>query len=383
MATKSYRGRTLTGQAVTVTVIGERIESVERAAGGDELPLIAPPLVDLQQNGALGFANNRLHEHPQALRQVAAFLRRHGVGRALFTTSTYDYDLLLKSLAEFDRQLQADGDLEHLWFGAFSEGIYISRQYGWRGGHDPQFMRDPNWDEWAGMQEAAGGRIWVFNVDPELPGALATIRRAVQEDICVAMGHCGPSRDAIRAAADAGATMVTHFGNGAPPQVHRHRNPFWTWLAEDRLSLGLIADGHHLPGEVILAAIAAKGREKVFLVSDASGHSGRPVGDYGNFVIEPGGRCRIKNEEMLAGAWFQADRNVERMCELGWSLADAWRQQSVIPASIIGLELPRLAAGQEAEFVLARYDGKELRLEQVVDRGQELLTEPVTPRMGG
>lgn len=377
---KTYHGKTLTGQSVSVTVTGEKISSVKRAAAQDNLPLIGPPLVDLQQNGALGLGNNRLHENPGALHQVARFLRMHGIGRVLFTTSTYEYEALLKSLAEFDRQLQADPDLEHLWFGAFSEGIYISREYGWRGGHDPQFMRDPNWDEWARMQEAAGGRIWVFNLDPELPGAMETIRRAVKEGIQVAMGHCGPKADSIHAAVDAGASLVTHFGNGAPPQVHRHNNPFWSWLAEPRLSLGLIADGHHLPGDLILAAIAAKGREKVFLVSDASSHSGRPVGDYGGFVIEPGGKCRLKNEEMLAGAWYQADRCVERMCELGWSLADAWRQQSVIPASIVGLELPRLAAGQDAEFVLSRFSDKGLEIEQVVDRGKELLSEPVNPR---
>ncbi len=176
------------------------------------------------------------------------------------------------------------------------------------------------------------------------------------------MGHCGPKADSIRAAIDAGADIVTHFGNGAPAMIHRHENPLWTWLAEPRLKLGLIADGQHLPGDLIMAVMAAKGRDKVFLVSDASGLSSLPPGDYGNVVIEPQGRCSLKEDmRLLAGNWFQADRCVERMCQLGWSLADAWRQQSLIPASIIHLELPQLAAGQEAEFVLARFENNELR----------------------
>jgi N-acetylglucosamine-6-phosphate deacetylase len=337
--------------------------------------------VDLQQNGALGHGFNRLHEKPETLSKVAGHLRRHGVGRVLMTTSTYPYELILQSLAEFARQVSADKNLERLYFGAFSEGIYVSREYGWRGAHNPEHMRDPNWDEWARMQEAAGGRIKVFNVDPELPGAIETIRQAVAHGLRVSMGHCGPKPESIRAAADAGADMVTHFGNGAPPQVHRHHNPFWTWLADQRFYLGLIADGFHLPGELILAAMAAKGTDKVYLVSDAAGSSGMPPGDYGNYVIEPDGMCHVKGDELLAGNWFQADRCVERMCELGWSLAAAWRQQSAIPAAVIGLKLPTLAAGQPAEFIISRYSlPGGLRIEQVVDMGKELLTQPVGTR---
>jgi len=231
------------------------------------------------------------------------------------------------------------------------------------------------------MQEAAGGRFKVFNVAPELPGAVETIREAVLHGLRVSMGHCGPKPDEIRRAIDAGADLVTHFGNGAPIQIHRHHNPFWTWLAEPRVRLGLIADGYHLPGDLIRAAVAAKGKENVYLVSDATGHSGMPPGDYGKFVIEENRRCHVKDSEMLSGNWFQADRGVEFMCELGWSLEDAWRQQSTIPARIIGLALPRIAAGEPAEFVLARWTGGSLRLEQVVSMGAELLDSPVTPRM--
>jgi N-acetylglucosamine-6-phosphate deacetylase len=375
-----YRGHTLAGEAVEVTVDGGAIASVKPFAGEAPL-LIAPPLVDLQQNGALGYSFNRVSEQPEGLRTIAAHVRRHGVGRMLATFTTFPYEPLLESLAEFDRQLSADGDLARLIFGAFSEGIYVSRATGWRGAHNPQFMRDPSWSEWARMQEASGGRFKVFNVAPELPRAVETIREAVRHRLRVSMGHCGPKPEQIRRAVDAGADLVTHFGNAAPIRVHRHHNPFWTWLAERRLHLGLIADGHHLPGDVIRAAVAAKGAEKVYLVSDATAYSGMPAGDYGTFVIEENRRCHVKRSELLAGNWFQADRCVEFMCELGWSLEDAWRQQSTIPARIIGLTPPGIAAGQPAEFVVANWTGDGLRLEQVVSMGKELLDSPVSPRM--
>jgi dihydroorotase-like cyclic amidohydrolase len=69
------------------------------------------------------------------------------------------------------------------------------------------------------------------------------------------------------------------------------------------------------------------------------------------------------------------------MCELGWSLVDAWRQQSVIPARIFGLTLPALTPGEPAEFVLASWQPQGgLRLEQVVALGRELLDAPVHPK---
>src|SRR5665213_172187 len=385
--TKSYRGRTLDGNPVEVTVDGGVIHSVLPIQPIASLPLIAPPLVDLQQNGALGGAFNELHKDRSILEKTAVHLRRHGVGRILATFTTYPYDRLRESLAELDRQLSGSDDLERLYFGVFFEGIYMSKRKGWRGAHDPKYMRNPNWSEWAAPNDASGGRIRVFNVAPELPNAIDTIREAVRNGVRISMGHCGPDSDTIRRAVDAGADMVTHMGNGAPVFVHRHRNPFWTWLADQRVSVGLIADGFHLPSDFLLATIAAKGRDSVFLVSDACGHSGMPPGVYEKrfwmpeFVIEEGGWCHLKGSELLAGAWCQADRCVERMCELGWSLADSWRQQSVIPARIIGLPLPKLSAGEPAEFVLASWSADEgLRLDQVVALGRELLNAPVRPR---
>lgn len=378
----TYKGSTLEGEPITVTVEGSMVRSVQPLQPGRQLPLIAPPLVDLQQNGALGHAFNKLHEDPEVLTTVAAHVRRHGVGRMLATFTTYPYARQLESLAEFDRQLTANDDLERLFFGAFFEGIYMSREEGWRGAHNPEYMRDPDWREWSALHEASGGRIRVFNIAPERPHAIETIREAVRCGLRVAMGHCSPDADTIRRAVDAGADLVTHMGNGAPLFVHRHENPFWTWLAEPRVKIGLIADGHHLPGDFLLAAIAAKGRDKVFLVSDACEYAGMPPGDYGEVVIGEGCRCGMKGGKLLAGAWHQADRCVERMCELGWPLADAWRQQSVIPAKIIGHRLPELAVGQPAEFVLASWSpGEGLRLEQVVSHGRELLTHPLGPRM--
>jgi len=375
-----YRGTTLEGNSIEVEVDGERVVAVQKIATDEALPLIAPPLVDLQHNGAKHLAFNRVHESPQTLETVAKHALRHGVGRLLATITTQAYEDSLESLKAIDRQLSADSFLARCYPGIFFEGNYMSAEYGWRGVHPEQFMRDPSWAQWEELYNASGRRIVKFNIDPSRSGALETIGAAAAEGILVSMGHCGPDPDTIKAAVEAGATLVTHLGNGAPPEIHRHRNPFWTWLADDRIRVGLIPDGYHLPGDFLRTALKVKG-DGAYLVSDSASTAGLEPGVYGGSEIQEGGFTHMKgNQEQLAGAWHQLDRGVERLCELGWTLAAAWRQASVVPAAIIGLELPRIEAGALAEFVLAHWDGKVLELQQVVAAGKQILDRPVHPR---
>jgi len=377
---RTYQGRTLAGRDIAVTIDGSRIISITDARLTDP-PLIAPPLVDLQHNGALDHRYNLLHNEPDGLHRASQILRRHGVGRVFFTTTTCPFDLLLQSLKAFDHQLNENPDLARLYVGHFNEGIYISAEKGWGGAHDLAHIRNPSWDQWQQIIQASGGRTRIFNVDPTKPNAIETIAQATKHGLRVALGHCNPTPGDVARAADAGATLVTHFANGVPSLIPRHNNPLWSYLADERLKLTLIADGHHLPADVIRTAFAAKGRNGAYITSDASPFSGLPPGTYDNrAIVTADGAIRLKDQpDLLAGAWFQLDRGVERLCQLGFSLPDAWRQASTIPASILNIDLPDLAPGAPADFVLARYANNQLTLEQVVDQGAELLSRPQTP----
>ena len=61
---------------------------------------------------------------------------------------------------------------------------------------------------------------------------------AVERGIAVSLGHQLATGSAMRRLADAGATMITHLGNGMPNQVHRHDNQLMAGAALDALSAG-------------------------------------------------------------------------------------------------------------------------------------------------
>ncbi len=378
MSNSSYRGILLDGQAVEITVTGRKISSVTPIPVAPGLPRLLPALVDLQQNGALGYAFNLLTEQNlDALRTLARHLLKNGVGRILATLTTCPYETLATASAALKTLLDANADLNSLFAGIFHEGVFISPKAGWRGGHAPEFIRPPDWDCLQRLNELSGYRIKMVNVAPEEAGGLEFISAAAKAGLIVAIGHCCPDTDTIRKAADCGATIVTHFANGAAPEIHRFKNPFWGFLDEDRLTLGLVGDGFHLLPEIVRVALKVKGPKKCFVVSDANMHSGLAPGFYQRVgglgcIIEPNGFVHLPDAQILAGAWFQNNRGVEFLVNrVGLPFEDAWKLCSTTPARIASIDLPDLSPNSEATFVQAKFQNQKLSIEKMLFLGEE------------
>ena len=74
--------------------------------------------------------------------------------------------------------------------------------------------------------------------------------------------------------------MLTHLGNGMGSAVHKFHNPFIYGVTQDNLCAGIIADGHHLPREIIKIIIRTKGLDNIFVVSDCNHSAGLPPGKF-------------------------------------------------------------------------------------------------------
>ena len=374
-----YEGITLDDRAVKVAAADGVITGISEIPRREGLPRLLPVLVDLQQNGALGFAFNHLHENntAEALEKIGSHLLANGVGRVLATLPTAPYEVLETAAECIGKVLDGNEKLNKLYAGIFHEGVFISPDKGWRGGHKPEYILPPDYRKFSRLNSLCGNRVKLVNVAPEVDGALNFIEQAAADGIKVAIGHCHPDTATIREAAKCGAEMVTHFANGAAPEIHRFKNPFWGFLAEEGLALGLVGDGFHLPPEVTKTALAVKGHERCFMVSDANMFSGCAPGIYQRIggldcQIESNGFIHVVDQDILAGAWFQNNRSVEYLVNNG--LADfetAWRMCSIIPAKLGGIELPELTSGAEATFVLAEFADTKLNIRKTVFCGKE------------
>lgn len=365
IVTTCYRGIDIDGNALEVTVRSGVISEVVPIGYNAKLPRLLPVLVDIQQNGALTHAyNNMTCDSVPELHRIAAHLKKNCVGRVLATFTTTDYPRLERAAGALGKIFDENKELGTLFAGIFHEGCFISPDKGWRGGHAPEFIIPPDYDRFCRLNECSGGKVKVVNVAPEVPGGLEFVKRAAAAGIKVALGHCHPDAETIHKAVEAGASIVTHFANGSAPEIHRFNNPFWGFLDDDGLSLGLVGDGFHLMPEVVRTAVKCKPRGQCFMVSDANIYSGCEPGLYHRIggldcVIEPNGFIHVAGQEILAGAYFQQNRCVEFLTgNCGLDFIESWKMCSVYPARIAGIKLPELKAGEEASFVVYPADAE-------------------------
>ncbi|HZY91091.1 MAG TPA: N-acetylglucosamine-6-phosphate deacetylase, partial [Gemmataceae bacterium] len=125
----------------------------------------------MQINGCdgRGFSSERLTA--EDVRHIIAACHRHGVGGLCPTLVTNSRAALLHGFATLSRACAADPETDRALPAFHLEGPYISPEDGPRGAHSRQHVRPPDWDEFRQFQDAAGGRIRLVTLAPEVEGA--------------------------------------------------------------------------------------------------------------------------------------------------------------------------------------------------------------------
>ncbi len=261
--------------------------------------------VDLQVNGFLGvdFSSPDLTE-AGFVRACRALLAQ-GTAAFLPTVITSSLDTYARNLPLM-ADVMAREEFQGRLLGFHLEGPFISRIPGAVGAHNPAYVREPDVALLEQLLDWAGGRVRLLTLAAELPGAEDLARCAVERGIAVSVGHSLFTTADLDRMADAGATALTHFGNGLPTMLPRHDNPLWVGLAHDAYTAMCITDGHHLPASVIKTTARAKGADRFIVVSDASPVAGLPPGRYrfldNDAILEPSGRFHNPEKQCLVGS---------------------------------------------------------------------------------
>lgn len=349
------------------------------AAADAELPWLAPGLVDVQVNGFGGHDANGPDVTADAIVAMINALVRAGTTTCFATVITEAPDAMLRSLRAIAEARRTDPLTAHVVAGVHVEGPNLSEQDGARGAHPAEHIRQPDLDEFDQWQAAAEDAIRMITVSPHFPGVTDYIREVAGRGVAVSIGHTHATPEQITAAVDAGARWSTHLGNGAHATLPRHPNYLWAQLAEDRLSCGFIADGHHLPAATLTAMLRAKGLDRAYLVSDTAALAGMPPGRYrtpvgGDVVLTADGRLGDANHSYLAGAALPLANGVAGAVRLaGLSLTDALRLATGNPGLLAGGR-GALEPGGPADLILFDFAAGDpsLRLRQVVVAGNRL-----------
>ena len=257
--------------------------------------------VDLQVNGWRGVDFSSTGLTMEGIRKAARELAARGTAAfcpTVITSSWAAYGHALPLLAA----AADDPECGSRILGIHLEGPFISAAEGAVGAHPRRFVLPPDIAAFDRLYDLCRGRLRILTLAPELPLAVALIRRAVGRGVRVSLGHTLAGEDDVARAVDAGASLSTHLGNGCPALIARHRNPIWAQLGSP-LTIMMIADGHHLPPSMLNAFLLAKAPGKAILTSDSAPVAGLPPGEYDAF----GSRIRLTETgriESLEGPWL-------------------------------------------------------------------------------
>lgn len=333
--------------------------SPETAALGGAEYWVTPGLIDIQVNGYEGHDLTSGDTTPEDVSAIAAGLANAGVTAFCPTVTTNSFEAMTAGLRAIARACDTDARARQRVVKIHLEGPYLSPLDGPRGAHPLPHVRAPDWDEFLRFQEAAGGRIGLVTLAPELPGALEFIARARRAGLRVAIGHHAANREQILAAVAAGATLSTHLGNGSHSLLPRHPNYIWEQLADDELAASLIVDGHHLPPAVVKTFFRAKGCDRVILISDVVSAGGLPPGKYRLMGrdVEKGvdGSVRLSGTPYLAGSAVRLCDSLSLVMQFaGANLGEAVQMAAANPARLMGVDEDRgrLVAGARADVLL-------------------------------
>jgi N-acetylglucosamine-6-phosphate deacetylase len=349
-----------------IEVEGERIVGLGNGtpAGATvvEDAVLVPGFVDLQVNG-IGSADFAVPD-PVVWRSALLAQGRRGVTGCCPTLVSAPLDAYAEPLAVAASLVAASSGARVL--GVHLEGPFLG---GAPGAHVVEYLRPVDRPWLATLLDRFPALIRIVTLAPEADPGLDGTRALHAAGVVVAIGHTTATYDDARAAADAGASLVTHVFNGMGPFHHRRPGVVGAALDDARLTPSIIADLVHVHPAALRIAIRSK--RSLALITDAVavGAAGVGAGTNGALTTEERDGAARLADGTLAGAVVTMDQAVRNVVALGFPLERAVELASTVPCEILGdTERGRLEPGRRADIVALDRDTLAVRAVWIAGR---------------
>ncbi len=318
---------------------------------------VSPGFIDLHVHGGNG--SDFMDATVEDIQEIICYHTQGGTTGLLATTASESHLNIMDAIQVLD---QAHPIMGAKLLGIHIEGPYFN--YDKRGCHLATAIRDPQPEDYLPMLEATD-LIRLMTLAPEIDGADQLIAELSHRGIVASCGHTNASYHQIQKACELGLQHSTHLycamsgviKNG--PQ--REGGVIESTLLMDHLTTEVIADGQHLPAELLKLAVKCKGFDRLAVVTDAQRGAGMPDGIYA-FGSKNGTKSIVKNgvattpdNTGYASSTIQMNQTIRVMRDLAdVPLVEATKMASLVPARIIGVDdqLGSLEVGKIADLVL-------------------------------
>jgi len=334
---------------------------------------VVPGFIDIHCHGGnnLEFMDASVEEFGK----IAEFHKSHGTTTLYATTLAADENETLEALENFKKykEQHPDSTLE----GVHLEGPWLNPKQ--CGAQNTSYMKLPNAEQLKALKEKYPF-IYKVGAAPELEGGAEFGEMGKKLGIVMSPAHTDGNFLDMEEALKHGYNIMTHLYSGmkGTERVNAYRvaGAIEAGLYFDSYYVEIIADGKHLPLELLKLIYKCKGPDRICLITDAIRAAGLPNGSktkigslkLGLDVIVEDDVAKMPDRQAFAGSTATTDRLYRTMAKAigtkNQALIALSKMSSLTPARVMGLtDRGEIAVGKIADLVIL---SPELELVKVI-----------------
>ncbi len=321
---------------------------------------LSPGFIDIHTHGAGG--SETMDKSAESVLAMAHTHARHGTTSILPTTLAANTKELSKVM-DAVRPLVGKSSNGARILGIHLEGPFLSKEF--CGAQNADEIGPPTQADIEILKPYLP-MIKMMSMAPELEGVCEYAAELRKAGIVCSVGHSAADYADMKRAVESGFTHVTHLYSACSTikriNAYRHLGVIESAYLFDELTVDIIADGRHLPYELVQLVLKCKGIDHTVLISDSLCFAGSDIQEGKTYTASNGIEVVYEDEVMkmadrtaFAGSVATGDillRNTKQY--VGVAIVDAVKMMTRNPAKVLGLEneIGTLAKGAKADFAL-------------------------------
>lgn len=315
---------------------------------------VSAGFIDMHVHGGAGhpFINGTVDD----VIKGANFHLLNGTTSIMPTVSAGKFNTMAKAVENISAAKRS-ADAKSNIIGAHLEGPYLSAKS--CGAQCPAFITKPVKSDYGPLIERFGKDIARWTYAPENDKNGEFCKYLTTNGIIASAGHTDATYEDMKVAINNGCNLITHLYSctSTVTRDHGFRNlgVIETAFLRDELFVEIIADGKHLPLDLIKMIVKIKGIDKVALITDSLEIAGTDIKEgvmSGTPFIVEDGVCKLKDRSAFAGSVATANGLIRVMVnDCGYSIPEAVYMMTAVPAKIAGLNKGELRVGLDADVI--------------------------------